>query len=172
MLIELKTAETESDFILLADLAREIWLEHYDGIVGLDQIEYMLGTLQSPAAIAQQVADGCCYSIVLLDTEPAGYLAYQLDTQKKQVFLSKFYVAAPYRRKGAGRHMLKDVENHAARNGCKKIWLTVNRNNTDTITAYEKLGFLKKGELETEIGKGYIMDDYMMVKVIPFCTTL
>lgn len=168
MLIELRTAETDEDFALISDLARDIWLEHYDGIVGLDQIEYMLDTIQSPEAISQQVEDGYHYSIVLVDTEPAGYLSYRIDAAPKELFLNKFYVAAPYRRMGVGKYMLRAVEAQAGRAGCKKIWLVVNRNNVDTISAYENMGFLNKGELRTDIGNGYIMDDYKLIKVIPF----
>ncbi len=168
MLIELKTAETEQDFTLIADLARDIWLEHYDGIVGREQIDYMLETRQSPEAIAEQVEEGYHYSVVLVDTEPAGYLSYKVDQPSKEIFLNKFYVAAPYRGKGVGKYMLRAVEAAAGRSACNKIWLVVNRNNVETVRAYEKMGFINKGELKTDIGKGFIMDDYKLVKVIAF----
>ena len=171
MLIELKMAENEKDFTLLAELAHSIWREHYDGIVDMEQIDYMLETNQSPEAIAQQIEEGYHYSIVLVDTEPAGYLSYRFE-ENKDVFLNKFYVAAPYRGMGVGKYMLKMVENESARNGCKKIWLVVNKNNTNTITAYEKMGFLNKGPLKTDIGNGYIMDDYHLVKAITFASRI
>ncbi len=171
MLIELKRAENEKDFKLLAKLARSIWREHYDGIVDMAQIEYMLETKQSPEAIANQIEEGYHYSVVLVDTEPAGYLSYRFE-ENKDVFLNKFYVAAPYRGRGVGQYMLKIVENETAKGGCKKIWLVVNKNNTDTIAAYEKMGFLNKGPLKTDIGNGYIMDDYHLVKVITFASRI
>ena len=89
MLIELKMAENEKDFTLLAELAHSIWREHYDGIVDMEQIDYMLETNQSPEAIAQQIEEGYHYSIVLVDTEPAGYLSYRFE-ENKDVFLNKF----------------------------------------------------------------------------------
>lgn len=166
MLIELREPETSDDFILLADLARDIWTEYYDGIVAMDQIEYMLQTRQSPEAIAAEINEGYCYNVVLVDKEPAGYLSYRVDANGKEVFLNKFYVAAPYRRQGVGRHMLSIVEREASKNKCRKIWLVVNRNNQGTIAAYEKMGFINKGELKTDIGNGYVMDDYQLVKVV------
>ncbi len=167
-MIELRTADTSEDFALVSELARDIWTEHYDGIVDMGQIEYMLQTKQSPEAISQQVDDGYHYSVVLVDTEPAGYLSYRMDEDAKEVFLNKFYVAAPYRGKGVGRHMLGMVERDASQNACRKIWLVVNKNNKDTIQAYEKMGFVIKEELKTDIGNGYIMDDYQLVKVVSF----
>jgi RimJ/RimL family protein N-acetyltransferase len=168
MLIELRPAETEEDFALIADLARDIWLEHYDGIVDLAQIEYMLETIQSQGAISGHVKQGYLYSIVLVDHEPAGYLSLLLDRERREVFLSKFYLAAPYRNRGVGRRMLSFVEKEGARMHCLKIRLTVNRNNIGSIAAYERMGFTRKGELKTDIGRGYIMDDYELVKAIPF----
>ena len=42
-----------------------------------------------------------------------------------------------------------------------KITLTVNKYNFVAVCAYEKLGFTRIGEAETDIGDGYIMDDYL-----------
>jgi len=44
--------------------------------------------------------------------------------------------------------------------------LTVNKNNNIALRAYEKLGFVNHGPLETDIGEGYIMDDFLMRKVL------
>ena len=46
--------------------------------------------------------------------------------------------------------------------GYTKMWLTVNKGNKNAIAAYLKLGFRKLGELVTDIGNGYIMDDDTM----------
>jgi hypothetical protein len=43
----------------------------------------------------------------------------------------------------------------------KKIWLTCNRHNTKTIAVYEHLGFQKVNEEVTDIGNGFVMDDYI-----------
>ena len=40
--------------------------------------------------------------------------------------------------------------------------MTVNRNNTGSVAAYEKMGFQKVREQVAEIGGGYVMDDYIM----------
>jgi ribosomal protein S18 acetylase RimI-like enzyme len=43
----------------------------------------------------------------------------------------------------------------------KKIWLTCNRNNTNSIAIYEHLGFKKVREEVTDIGNGFVMDDFI-----------
>lgn len=166
MLIELKTAETEQDFILLSDLARDIWLEHYVNIIGIEQTEYMLRELQSPEAIASHVSNGTQYSIGYVDIEPAAYCAFDLCRENRQIFISKFYVSAPYRRNGVGRYMLKTIENEGMRQTCRSMRLTVNRNNADAIAAYKHMGFCTKKEIVTDIGEGFVMDDFEMCKIL------
>ena len=47
---------------------------------------------------------------------------------------------------------------------CTAIELTVNKYNSGTIAAYEKMGFEKVRPAVFDIGGGYIMDDYIMKK--------
>ena len=46
--------------------------------------------------------------------------------------------------------------------GMRAIWLTVNKYNANTIAAYKKMGFETIGDGVTDIGSGYVMDDYFM----------
>ena len=40
------------------------------------------------------------------------------------------------------------------------MWLTVNKNNISAVSVYEKRGFKKIGEGVTDIGNGFVMDDF------------
>ena len=51
--------------------------------------------------------------------------------------------------------------------GCRELWLTVNRNNTGSIAFYERMGFRKTDELVTDIGNGFVMDDWRMARALP-----
>ena len=42
-----------------------------------------------------------------------------------------------------------------------KITLTVNKYNLPAICIYEKVGFNRVDSIETDIGNGYVMDDYV-----------
>jgi RimJ/RimL family protein N-acetyltransferase len=57
---------------------------------------------------------------------------------------------------------LKFIRKRATELGVKTIALTVNKNNTDSIKAYEKMGFKNVGSVITDIGSGFVMDDFMM----------
>ena len=49
---------TTKEIVDVALLARNIWPGHYAPIVGDEQIDYMLKTMQSPQAIREQIAKG------------------------------------------------------------------------------------------------------------------
>ena len=42
------------------------------------------------------------------------------------------------------------------------VTLTVNINNTNSIKAYEKMGFINIGPVVADIGAGFVMDDFKM----------
>ena len=57
------------------------------------------------------------------------------------------------------------VSKQAEVSECKTITLTVNKNNSNSIKVYEKIGFINIEKLVQDIGCGFVMDDYKMVKV-------
>jgi len=54
------------------------------------------------------------------------------------------------------------VKQYAAQNGKDYVFLTVNKNNRPAIRAYEKNGFAITDSVVTDIGQGFVMDDYIM----------
>jgi len=82
------------------------------------------------------------------------------------LFLSKVYILKNKRGLGIGKIAFQFIETKAGENHCKKISLTVNRNNLNSIKAYERAGFQNTGELIQDIGHGYVMDDYSMEKLL------
>jgi ribosomal protein S18 acetylase RimI-like enzyme len=57
--------------------------------------------------------------------------------------------------------MMRFVTQRARKLGCDRVMLRVNRNNYQAILAYEHLGFVRIGELCSDIGNGYVMDDFV-----------
>ncbi len=145
-------------------LAREIWQEHYTPIIGSEQVEYMLQRFQSPQAINEQIQGGVLYYLVLSAEEDAGYLALEPDPGQGSAKLSKIYVRKDKRRCGLGRKTLEFAEMLCRDMGVKALWLTVNRHNHAAIAFYRQEGFTAAGTVVQDIGGGFIMDDYKMVK--------
>lgn len=163
--MKLERVECPEQISAVAVLAREIWTQHYTPIIGAAQVEYMLARFQSAEAIARQMAEeGGEYYLL----PGAGYLALVPDAARNRVLLSKIYVKTEQRGTGLGRAMVEFAEKRGAELGGVELWLTVNRNNARSIAFYERMGFRKTNELVTDIGGGFIMDDWRMAKRIAF----
>jgi RimJ/RimL family protein N-acetyltransferase len=147
-------------------LAHSIWREHFTAIIGSPQVEYMLEKFQSKRAILNQIErQGHLY--YLCEDRNGNWVGYfAVVPQQEELFLSKLYITAENRGKGYAKCALEFIETLARDNGLSKITLTVNKNNTNPINAYKKLGFVITDSLVTDIGNGFVMDDYKMEKAI------
>ena len=159
--LKLQPVRTERQILETAGLAHDIWREHYAPILSADQIEYMLANLQSTDAIRAQTASGYDYYLIRAGGRAIGYVGLRLNDPAPDMFLSKLYIGSDARGKGYGRATLEELLDLARNALQKSIWLTVNRQNP-SIAVYEALGFAKEKTLVTDIGGGYVMDDYVM----------
>jgi len=50
--------------------------------------------------------------------------------------------------------------------GLSRIQLTVNKGNSGSISVYEHWGFVTVDSVVTDIGCGFVMDDYVMELVL------
>ncbi len=160
-MMQLREARHQADFETTARLADTIWREHYTPIIGKGQVDYMLKRFQSAPAIAKQVAGGLRYFLLLYNSNPSGYLAF--EKRQDSLFLSKIYVLADLRGKGLGREAMSFVVEQARLAACQRITLTVNKNNASSIAAYLHMCFRQGSAIQQDIGNGYIMDDYLMI---------
>lgn len=153
------------EIIELATLAREIWEEHFTPILKPGQVDYMLEKFQSESAVTRQIQeDGYRYFLLQKDGETIGYTGIQ--SQNGKLFLSKLYVKKEARGNGYASETFAFLEDLCRKEGLCAIWLTVNRFNYDTIAVYQKKGFITLREQVSDIGNGFVMDDYIMEKPI------
>lgn len=155
---------TDYEINKVAELASAIWNEHYPSIIGQDQVDYMVEKFQSVEAINQQIEEGYVYHLINYNDKSVGYLSIKKNND--DLFLSKIYISKELRGKGIGKAAFSFIENLAKEQNCKTISLTVNKYNTNTVKAYEKIGFKNIDSIIIDIGNGYVMDDYKMVKKI------
>lgn len=149
----------------VVQLANDIWMEHYKPIIGENQVNYMLGKFQSAKVIANEICDKNNQYYLIIENERAvGYLGIKLE--KRSLYLSKIYVLSSERGKGVGSQSFAFLTTFSKANMRNKITLTVNKNNSDSIAAYKKIGFKVTGDECMDIGSGYVMDDYQMELMI------
>lgn len=146
---------------LLASIADEIWHEYWPFLLSKEQIDYMVEIFQSEAAIKKQIDfKNYNYYFIKNDDETAGY--FGISFKEDYLFLSKLYIKKDYRHKGIGKEAFLKIIDIAKEKKYKKIRLTVNKNNKNTINAYLKYGLKIAYEDITDIGHGFVMDDYIM----------
>lgn len=143
----------------LCKLARLIWSEHYLPIIGQAQVDYMLENFQSEKAIKEQIEDGYSYFLIKNYGESCGYLAIQ--PQEDKLFLSKFYIHNDFRGRGLGRKTFDFVVEFAKKLNIPTIQLTVNKYNDNSVAVYKKLGLKIVESIVSDIGNGFVMDDYV-----------
>jgi len=157
---------TTKEIVAVALLARDIWTSHYVPIIGRKQVDYMLKTMQSSQAIREQIVKGYQYFLVKRRNENIGYAAVQRRPQRDDLFVSKIYLYRRERGKGCGKQIMNFITKLARDQKLTALSLTVNKQNTDSIKFYEHYGFANQGPVVQDIGSGFVMDDYRMLKPI------
>lgn len=149
-------AQTEA----AAALADEIWHEFFPVILSAEQIDYMVDKFQSVRAMKEQIgSEGYKYYLLFKGRERVGYIAVRPDSGGR-LFLSKLYIKKEHRGKGYAAEVFEFLKKYCRENGFSSVWLTVNKHNLSAVSAYEKRGFKKIGEGVTDIGNGFVMDDF------------
>ena len=149
----------------LAELARLIWHAHYPAIISPAQIDYMLGQRYKPGLIRQTLARGDRWDVARAGIELVGF-AHACMVTDSDYKLDKLYVHPDWQRHGIGARLLARVVTHARDHACNRLILRVNRQNTQAIAAYLKYGFEVATLIVEDIGAGFLMDDYVMIKEI------
>ena len=162
-MIDLQCVKT-GDLEILSSLAKEVWHQAYDDLLGLSQVEYMLENFQSCKAFQEQIQKGYEYYFILREGATCGYIA--VVEEDKRLFLSKIYLKANYYGQGIAQIVLNKIKDECKDRQLKEIYLTVNKGNNRAIKAYERFGFVKTDSIVTDIGNGYFMDDYVYTFVI------
>lgn len=158
---------TPADFASIRDIAHRTWPVTFGKILTPSQIAYMLDMMYSDAALREQVGQ-LGHRFLLAEDDagtPVAYASYQLHYTAATTRLHKLYVLPEWQGHGLGRALAKTVETAARDAGDTVIRLDVNRDNAAT-GFYEHTGFTKVGEAVTDIGNGFVMDDFVYERAI------
>lgn len=164
-------AMTAADFGTLARLAEVIWRSHYTKIIGSAQISYMLAERYTPEKLRLYLNADDRWLMLLRADSPTGsraigYCSYALTENPGEMKLEQLYLLPELHGKGLGRLMLRHVEKQAGVRGRGTLVLQTNKRNVDAIAFYRKAGFTVREEAVFDIGNGFVMDDYVMEKVL------
>ena len=152
----------EKDFPILANIAKEIWHYAFDSLIGESQTNYMVGNFQSESAFLRQTSsEFYTYYFIVYNGERVGYTAIANKPNENRLFLSKLYLLPKVHKKGLAVKTLEFIQDVAKKCGKIAVYLTVNKGNFRAISVYEKFGFKRIDSVVTDIGNGFVMDDYV-----------
>jgi GNAT superfamily N-acetyltransferase len=155
-----------SEIAEVCELARAIWRHHYATILSSAQIEYMLRQKYTQADLARYPgATDQWLDVLRVEGVLSGFLRTSL-AHGEGFRLEEIYLAQAVRGEGFGRLLLERAESLALEHGRKRVFLRVNRANTDSIATYQRNGYVITRSEVFDIGHGFVMDDHLMEKSI------
>ncbi|MBO7564479.1 MAG: HAD-IA family hydrolase [Clostridiales bacterium] len=149
----------------VVSLAQIIWNEWFPSIISQEQVNYMVEKFQSMPAIDEAIREkGYEYFLMILGDTPIGYMGVAPDDGA--LLLSKLYLMKPFRGQRRSNLFFDRAEEVAKEKGFSKVRLFVNRHNYNSIRVYLRKGYRIVEEIKTDIGEGFICDDFLMEKEI------
>ena len=145
----------------IAVLADEIWHECYSSVIPKGQIDYMLRTYHSVDSMMREMSEGYDFFIVSDGGRDVGY--YSVHDEGERLYISKVYLLKECRGKGLGKGIFESIDGYARSHGLHEEYLRVNKGNP-TVDVYKRAGFSISETITSDIGEGYVMDDYIMTK--------
>jgi diamine N-acetyltransferase len=155
----------EADLPAISKLAGGIWRACYPGIITNEQIDYMLGRMYLPDVLRDEIrSKGIRYDRLLGDDRLVGFASYGPTVEPGVMKLHKLYLLPELHGRGLGSRLLQQVEREVRAAGGRRMILSVNKRNARAIAAYQRNGFVIADSVVTDIGNGFVMDDYIMAK--------
>lgn len=153
-----------ADVQVIATLAETIWRHHYVNIISAAQIEYMLRQRYRPELIGQQLLNpDIWWRKLVLNGVIIGFSCCMRTRNPGELKIDKLYIHHDHHRKGYGALLVADTIRILQENNLQSLILTVNKNNHGAVSAYQYYGFAITGDSIVDIGKGFVMNDYLMV---------
>lgn len=153
---------TKDDIIVVHQLAQKIWPVAFKDILKPEQIEYMLDWMYNVNTLTEQVQTGYLYYMITLDGIPKGFVGLEPNFPDAGTLrIHKLYVDTSDHGKGLGKALLKKTIEIGKELEFSTINLNVNRFNA-AVDFYKSQGFKIVKEEDINIGRGYLMEDYVM----------
>lgn len=156
---------SQSDLPAIAELAGVIWRACYPGIISSEQIEFMLARMYALDTLCAEVcSQGVRFYRLLVEDRFVGFASLGPTAAADVLKLRKLYLRPELHGCGLGSLLLKHCEQEARRSGARRLILAVNKRNTRAQAAYQRNGFAVVDSIVTDIGGGFVMDDFVMAK--------
>jgi ribosomal protein S18 acetylase RimI-like enzyme len=156
---------TPPDVPAISALAREIWQATYPGIITQEQIDFMLEQRYGHERLYDDLEDADKWlDQAFYNGRRVGFAFSEI--YKGEFKLDKLYIHPDVQRQGVGGQLIEHVARRAKKMAYPCLILAVNKRNDKAIGSYKKYGFTVRETIVDDIGRGFVMDDFVMEKVL------
>lgn len=159
-LLQIIPVNTPEQILEITELACETWIEHFEPLIGYDRASCMEQKFQRREVIEAQIFAGYRYYFLSLNGEKVGYAVVKQDGDT--LFLDTIYVRKRNRNRGVAKAAVTFFIYLCKQENLRRIWLSVDRNNTSVISACERIGFSIENQGKNVDEYGDFFDDYVM----------
>ncbi len=153
------------ELFLVREIVYQTWPHTYGQILSPAQIEYMLDTFHNISYLEQNMRDGHEFYVYFDNAKPLGFIGLHPNAEPNSVKLNKLYVLPESQGKSVGRKLFEKAEEVTLEHGMNRIFLNVNRFNKAS-EFYKNMGMSVFKEEDVDIGNGYLMEDFVMEKIL------
>lgn len=157
----------KNDIPVIYNLAVKIWNITYPSIISNEQIDYMIEKMYSKEKL-NEVIETEKFNFLLFEIENqlVGFCSIEHEYNHESITrIHKLYVDPEVHGKKIGQQLLANAQVLAEKNNSSKLHLNVNKNNP-AVNFYFKQNFIVEREEVLDIGNGFVMDDFVMIKAI------
>lgn len=157
----------EKDILEIQKIAHQSWQENYKNIISQEQIEYMLNVMYSKIELQSQF-ENKNYHYFFIENEGRkriGIMGFEKDAKPNSTKLHRLYLLKSEKGKSFGKLAIQFLKDWTKEHGNSRIILNVNKYNP-AKDFYLKMGFTIYEVGIFDIGKGFVMDDYLMEFIV------
>lgn len=158
---------TLKDVATIQEIAEITWPISYAGVISQEQIRYMLDLMYSHAKIEAAVSDSNqAFWLAEKDGQTLGFCGIEFGHPTSQYLrIHKLYVLPDTQGLGIGKLLVDKVSGEAQLHQLPFLHLNVNKQNK-AYHFYLKIGFEILEEEIIDIGNGFVMDDYILIRKV------
>ena len=157
---------SESQLGIIQNLAKVIWPDAYGAILSQNQLDYMMEMMYSNDSLRSQILSNNVFLLAEIENKIVGFASYELNYQNSSsTKIHKLYVLPEIQGKGVGKGFMQYIQNIALKQANSALILNVNKYNK-AKDFYLHNGFEIAESVVVQIGNGYVMDDFIMRKMI------
>ena len=165
MEIQFTPIVTQKQASKLAKVAEKIYYDYYAGLIGEENIKYMLAEYQTANSVIEQIRTRKHnYYEIFCDGEFCGY--FDIMYEGRRIILDKIYVSKEYRKKVIARYVVAHIGKLCRSVNANKIIVDILVKNEAACIAYKHLGFVKLKEGVMTLGNVFQTEYAEMEKKI------